>query len=404
MLPDTEPESLLPSAEQATRLTPSDPEAYRARGVAYLATGLPTEAAREYAHAVALRPRHYLLWLDLGRARDQAEDLDGAIEALRQAVMLAPNFAQPRWQLANVLFRAGRYEEAFPELRRAIAGDPTLIPLSLEMAWAASGGDVQAVEQLIQPTNSSARLALARFLARHGKALEAVELFRGTGGINEADQRALLAELMATKKYAAAYEVWASGRAGADATNHGIGAITDGGFEDKISRNDPGFGWQVNWQVATVRITLDNGEDAHQGKRSLRFDWNGNSNPVSQVLTQIVVVEPNTRYRLKFAALTKDIVSGGLPVIVVSDQSSQEYRMLGQSSVLKESEREWRDYEVEFKTGETTEAVLISLQRQPCPSEPCPIFGRLWLDAFDLKSEAQDSKPKAQGSRLKTQG
>ena len=109
------------------------------------------------------------------------------------------------------------------------------------------------------------------------------------------------------------------------------------------------------------------------------------------------MVEPNTQYRLRFAALMKDVVSGGLPVVVVSDASSKEYRMLGQSPALKEGEREWHDYEVEFKTGETTEAVLICLQRQPCPSEPCPIFGRLWLDAFDLKSEAQASKPKGQG-------
>lgn len=397
MLPDTEPESLLPSAEEASRLTPSDPETYRARGVAYLSMGKPAEAAREYAHAAALRPRHYLLWLDLGRARDQAEDSDGAIQALREAVKLAPYFAQPRWQLANVLFRAGRYEEAFPELRLAIAGDSTLLPLSLELAWAASGGDVQAVEHLIQPTNSSARLTLARFLAKHDKALEAVELFRGTDEINEADRRALLAELLATKKYTAAYEVWARGRADIEPGNHGIGAITDGGFENKISRNDPGFGWQANWQVPTVRIMLDDGADAPQGKRSLRFEWNGNSNPLSQILTQTVVVEPNTQYRLRFAALTKEVYSGGLPVIVISDASSTEYHMLGQSPALNQGEREWHEYEVEFKTGETTQAVLICLQRQPCQSEPCPIYGRLWLDAFDLKSEVQGSKLKVQG-------
>jgi Tfp pilus assembly protein PilF len=366
---------------------PADPEAYRALGVAYLANGNAAEAAKEYAHAAALRPQHYLLWLDLGRARDQAEDTEGAIVALREAVRLAPFFAQPRWQLANVLFRAGRYEEAFPELRRAIAGDSTLLPLGLELAWAASNGDVRAVEQLIQPTNSTARLTLARFLAKHGKALEAVVLFRGTDAINEADQKALLSELLAAKEYAAAYEVWASGRQGADKSNHGIAAMTDGGFEGKISRNDPGFGWQANWSVSTVRIELD-GAEHKEGARSLRFLWNGKSNPLSQLLTQTVVVEPNASYRLSFAALTKSISSGGMPLVVVSDASSSEYRVLGQSAPISESEREWHDYAVEFKTGEATTAVLISLQRQPCASEPCPIFGRLWLDSFDLKPGA----------------
>lgn len=392
MLPETEPSSLLTSAEEASRLMPADPEAYRARGVAYLANGNAAEAAKEYARAASLRPQHYLLWLDLGRARDQADDTEGAIAALREAVRLAPFFAQPRWQLANVLFRAGRYEEAFPELRRAIAGDSTLLPLGLELAWAASNGDVHAVEQLIQPTNSSARLTLARFLAKHGKALEAVELFRGTDAINEADQKALLSELLATKEYAAAYEVWASGRQGIESSNHGIAAITDGGFEGKISRNDPGFGWQANWAVSTVRIELD-GSEHKEGGRSLRFQLNGKSNPHSQLLTQLVVVEPNASYRLSFAALTKSISSGGMPLVVVSDASSNEYRVLGQSATITESERVWHDYEVEFKTGEATTAVLISVQRQPCASEPCPIFGRLWLDSFDLKpSDAARSK------------
>lgn len=384
MIPDSDPESLLPAADEAIRLAPSDPEAYRARGVAQIAINQTADAAKEYESAAALRPRHYLMWLELGRTRDQAEDIENAIKALQESVRLAPYFAQPRWQLGNVLFRAGRYEEAFAELRRAIAGDSTLLPLSLELAWAASGGDARLVEGFIQPANPQARLVLARFLARRGKALEAMELFRTTGGIAAADQKALVAELLSAKKFSSAYEVWVSGRAGLVTGNRGIAAITDGGFEDKIVVRDPGFGWQVNREVPGVRFELDEAEK-HEGARSLRVEWNGNSNPLSQVLTQLVLVEPNTTYRLRFYGLAKDIVSGGMPTLVISDAGSAEYKVLGQSEPLKEDEREWQEYFVEFKTGEGTEAALLSLQRQPCAGETCPIFGRLWLDAFSLK-------------------
>lgn len=384
MMPGSDPDSLLPAAEEASRLTPSDPEAYRARGVARVALDQPADAAVEFTQAASLRPRHYLLWLELGRARDQADDVDGALQALQESVRLAPYFAQPRWQLGNVLLRAGRYEEAFAELRRAIAGDSTRLPLALELAWAASGGDAHAVEQFIQPANPSARLQLARFLAKHGKATEAVDLFREGGGIAEADQRALVAELVTAKKFTAAYEVWASGRTGLDESNHGLAAITDGSFENKISPHDPGFGWQINQKVQTVRIRLET-KQAHDGVNSLQVEWNGNSDPYSQLVTQFALVEPKTRYRLHFVALVKDVISGGMPVVVVSDASSAEYRVLGQSTPLKKNDREWEEYDFEFETGEQTEAALLSLQRQPCASDPCPIFGRLWLDAFSLK-------------------
>ncbi len=388
MMPGTEVGGLFNSAAEASRYTPTDPEAFRARGVARLATNQPAEAAKEFAQAVALRPRHHLLWIELGHARDQAEDVEGAIKAFEEAVRLAPYFAQPRWFLGNVLFRAGRYEEAFVELRKAVAGDPSLLPLSLELAWAASGGDSRTAERFIQPSTSSARLNLARFLAKHGKATEAVELFRGTGSMNDADRKALLKELMATKEFRAAYEVWAADREGPETGNHGVATITDGSFENKINRQEAGFGWRLNFEVQTARMELETSE-VHDGERSLRLDWNGNSNPLSQLVTQLVLVEPNTSYRLHFNALLKNVVSGGLPVVVVTDASSKEYLVLGQSEPLKMDERKWRDFEIEFKTGEGTQAVLISLQRQPCASEPCPIFGRAWLDAFQLKKSSE---------------
>ena len=353
MVPGTEPEQLIVASEESSRLAQSDPDAFRARGVAQLSQERPAEAAKEYAHAVTLRPRHYLLWMDLGRARDQADNVEGAIQAFREAVRLAPYFAQPRWQLANVLFRAERYDEAFPELRRAIAGDATLLPLSMELAWAGSRGDAGRFNQMIDPSNASQRLIVGRFLAKHGKAREAVELFHATGGIADDDQKALVRELLITKQFAAAYEVWASGRAGLDVTGNGVATITDGGFESKIALGDPGFGWQVNSEVPTFKVVLETETTMiREGSRSLRVEWNGNSNPISQLVTQIVLVEPNTSYRLSFSAMGKRLVSGGLPIVVVSDASVREYKVLGESDVITGTERDWNDYKIEFKTGE----------------------------------------------------
>jgi hypothetical protein len=384
MFSQVDPEDLISAADESSRLTSLDPEAFRARGIARLAAGKASEAATEFSHALSLRPRHYLLWMDLGRARDQLDDIPGAVQAFREAVRLAPFFAQPRWQLANVLFRAEKYDEAFPELRRAITGDPTLLPLSMELAWAGSRGDVKRFMEMIDPSNVSQRLIVGRFLAKHGKARDAVELFHSSGGIAEEDKRALVRELIETKQFVEAYEVWANGREGVDASKGGLATITDGGFETKIVRDDSGFGWKVNVDVVTFRVTLDTASK-RDGERSLRLEWNGESNPTSQLVTQIVLAEPNTNYRLSFQALARGIVTGGMPIIVISDASSSEYQVLGKSGMIKEGEQMWSDYDVGFKTGERTTAVLISLQRDTCDTPQCPIFGRVWLDSFVLK-------------------
>ncbi len=384
MFPGTDSQDLLNVAEESSRLASSDPDAFRARGIAQMAMSRPAEAAKEFYHAVSLRPRHYLLWLDLGRALDQSDDIDGAIKALQESVKLAPFFAQPRWELANVLFRAERYDEAFVELRHAIAGDATRLPLSLEMAWAASRGDAQKFQEMIVPTSPSARLMVGRFLAKHGKPREAVQLFHSTGGIAEADQRALVKELVAAKQFVSAYEVWSSGRSAAGPNTDGLASVTDGGFENKIIKDDPGFGWQVNVEVPTARISVET-TVRQEGARSLRLEWNGDSNSFSQLVTQTVLVSPNTQYVLTFQALGKGLVSGGMPVIVVSDASSNEYKALAESQPISDGERDWMEYKIEFKSGEKSEAVLVTLQRRPCASNQCPIFGRLWLDAFQMK-------------------
>ncbi|MCA1607551.1 MAG: tetratricopeptide repeat protein [Acidobacteria bacterium] len=67
-------------------------------GVALWRSGQHDEAIKQFEWASALRPRHYHLWLELGRMRRQAGDQQGALVAFREAVRRAPYYAQPRWQ------------------------------------------------------------------------------------------------------------------------------------------------------------------------------------------------------------------------------------------------------------------------------------------------------------------
>ena len=371
------------------RLGPSDASAHYARAVALWGTGRLDAAIGEYETAASLRPRDYVVWQELGRARGQAGEEQGALAALTEAVRLAPFYAQPRWQLAQILLRSGRRDEAFAELRRAVASDPGLFPQAIELAWDACGGDTRAAENVIRPQSDAQRVELARFFAAHGKADEAIRLFRSAGAVSDRERDALLTQLLGAGRFREAYEVWSKGRAGVDGTpGYGISQVVDGGFEKGIFTKQ-GFGWRVGRDSKAVQVSLEANEaraGEGGGPRSLRVDFSGASNQALPVISQLVLTEPNTGYRLSFAARTEKIVTGGPPVVVISDADPNNgQKVIAQSKALPPGTSEWQNYVVEFATDNSTTAIVINFQRQNCSADPCPAFGRVWLDDFILR-------------------
>jgi tetratricopeptide (TPR) repeat protein len=365
-------------AEEAVRVSPADPETRSALAAALYTSGDLGGTLGELERAASLRPRDYLLWLQLGRVRDEAGDTEGALRALREAVRLAPYYSEPRWQYGNVLYRAGRFDEAFRELRRAAESDPALFPALVDLAWGTDKGDARAVEEVVKPQTDAQRLSLARFFVKKGKITEALSLFRAAAGISREEQRNLLAELIKNKQFKAAYEVWDAGRGG---KSGGAASITDPGFEGSINLSEAGYGWRQERGLEGVKLSSET-KGPRSGSRCLLIEWSGNSQPESTVISQLVLIEPNTRYRLSFFARTEEVVTGGPPVLVVTDASDNEAHALGQSKEFPRDTNGWQEYEAVFTTPATAEAVLISVRRQSCPADPCPTFGRVWLDDF----------------------
>jgi len=375
--------NVIDAADRAVRLTPSDPEAHYTRATVLSDSGDVTEGIKEFEQAIALQPRRYVLWLELGNSRDSAGDMNGALAALKEAVRLAPYYAQPRWRLGNLLLRTGRLDEGFEEIHRATASDPSLFPAAIDLAWGAYNADARKVEQVLQPQTSTDRLVMARYFAKRGKTIEAIKLFRDAGGASEQDRLSLLAELLAAKKFKEAYEVWASA-SNVSGGKSGGAIINNGGFENRLVDNDTGFGWQFARDPQTINISLDTNE-RRSGAHSLRVNFNGASAPSARVLSRLVLVEPNTPYQLSFAVRTQDIVTGGLPMVTVRDAGNDD-RVLAQSKLLPQGTSAWQNYEANFTTPSSTEAVVIALQRQNCSDTPCPIFGQIWFDDFTLKN------------------
>jgi len=365
------------AGKQAVQLTPHDAESHFAHAEVLSLTGRPGESIMELERAIALRPSDYQLWLSLGLLRDQTGDPTAALAAFNEAVKRAPFYAQPRWQRGNLLLRTGQYEAAFKDLNQAAQSDPELIPNLIDLAWSVSKADPKLTEQLAQINTEKLRIAFARFLARQGKPSETLDQFRAAGFVGSDIRRELVEQLLAKEAFGEAFEIWKS--------NHPVAGtiIFDGGFDAPLTFEQAGFGWRVTRTMPAVTLAVDSIE-AHSGSKSLRLQFDGDSSTGSPFVSQLILLEPARRYRISFASRSKDIVSGGLPVIVIKNAGGDK-KELGHSTPLSQGTVAWQVSSFEFEVPVDTTAVLLGLQRGSCSTSPCPAFGSIWLDSFSLE-------------------
>jgi tetratricopeptide (TPR) repeat protein len=363
-------------AELAASLAPTDPDAHFAHAWLLSNAGDAAGAIDAYGRALALRPGDYVLWLELGKERERAGDAAGALLAFREAARLAPFYAQPRWQLGNALLRAGSREEAVAELRRAAASDPRLYPNLIQTLWHASSRDARALVRDASPGTPEETFAVARLLIKEGEPGEGLKLLRESGArLTDESRKGLVADLITTEHFAEASLLWSEGRVP-------IGSLTDGGFEGETSAGEEGFGWRFARDVQSVKLSLDT-DAPREGARSLKVEYAGNSEPAKPSVSRLVAVEPGVRYRLTFSARAKELVTGGPPFVqLVSAAKSSE--TLAETAPLRASTDGWQDSALEF-TAPLAGAVRVALLRKPCATSPCPAFGSVWLDAFELR-------------------
>lgn len=368
----------LEATERALSINSGDPEAHYARALRLEAVGRNEEAIREFEKATLLRPQDYFFWQELGRARDENEDTGGALTALQEAIALAPDYAQAHWQLGNLLLRNEQLDAGFAELRLAADSDPSLVSAMIDLAWSMCEGDTKSLLSWAQPRNDNERVLLAGFLVSRKQVDEAMALLRFATNVSAQDRQSLTAALLSAGKFNEAFDVWAGGISG----ETGREKIFDGSFEGTIS-NERSFGWKPTQATQTVHILLDP-NSSQTGERSLRLDYSGGFDTGVPVVAQLVLVKPLTRYRLSFNARTEDLKSAALPMVVVKDEEGS-HQIIAQSLPLPEVSHGWREFAIEFKTADMMSVITINIQRQPCSSNPCPIFGRAWFDDFLLK-------------------
>lgn len=108
-------------ADSLIGLYPDDPELYLFRGQCYEADRSYEAAVRMYAQSVERDTGFALGVMSLGYAYSTLGEQEKAVEFMQRYIQMAPDQPDPRASYADILVRAGRYDEALEQYRAALA-------------------------------------------------------------------------------------------------------------------------------------------------------------------------------------------------------------------------------------------------------------------------------------------
>ena len=374
-------------AEYAASFAPSDPMANWFLASSNRDIFSPEKldvSLKRYEQVVRLAPNDFRWWIELGRAREQVEDFEGAEKAFLKAVEIAPAYTYPRWQIGNFYLRRGETEKALVELKKA-ADTSTLYRLQVfSTLWDYFDKDTEILER-VAGDSPQVRAHLALFYASKEQALDSLRIWETLSPedqkANESTAKVIAQGLFEKKYYRSA--VGFSRRIGLD-PDADLEKIQNGSFELPVSREDGSyFGWKVI-PAEKVDVRIDPTQK-HEGNKSLRVVFNGFSGAQYGHVYQIVAVEPGAKYRLSYSYRTENLKSAGNPLIEVADAKDDTLLAAGKTFEIGSTDG-WQKQEIEFIAPEKAEGVTIRLARAFCGSQ-CPLFGTVWLDDFQLSRQ-----------------
>ena len=382
-------ENNLNVAQMAVSMAPDDPLTHWRIAQAsqkVLPLDQQGQAIAEYEKAVSLSPYDYRVWMSLGRAYEQNGDAAKAEQSLRQAVALAPSYAYPRWYLGNLLLRNGRYDEAFAELRIAGDADPELRPQQFNLIWAIHSSDPEALKNAVGQS-SGARASFALYLLTQKRFEEGLRLWNALSSDDKRANRdsgeSILTQLTTEHRYHDALKVW--NEIIPEKYRTELGKVFDGSFEGGGAYGPNSvFGWQVK-SAPQMQAGIDP-NNHYGGSRSLRMSFNVRANLETINVAQLIAVAPQTEYELRCFMATEKLQTGSAPVIQIVDPATN--TALVSSAPAPNGSNDWSRINLNFKTGEKTEAVYLKIVRVSCSTDEtpvCPIFGSVWYDDFSIE-------------------
>ncbi len=364
-------------SQLAINWAPADPATY------WLRASIDNDIA-VHEQAVRRAPFDYRWRQELGRALEQDERFERAEAEFKKAAELAPTFAFPRWRLANFYLRRGRVDEAVEELKKAASNNQIYRDQAFSLVWDFFGKDASKVEELAGE-GSEARARLAYFFAGRGRADDALRnwnlLSDEEKTVNPELLRGMAIGLYEQLYFPQSLEFARQAGFDPDAVPE---KVTNDSFEKNLSEGpNSRFGWMVARGDPKFDVAVDQ-KVRREGTRSLRVTFRNFVKSELYNITQTVVVEPSSRYRLRFWVRTENLKSAGPPLLEIVN--AHVGMPIARSQTFATGTNDWQEYTLDFNTPENCTAVNIRTTRAYC-GEGCPIVGIFWYDGFELNRQ-----------------
>lgn len=371
-------------ADLALRWAPSNPQASKLRALfGKDSASNDSRTAIEIAEeTVRLAPNDFRWRIELARSLAQDEQFDRAEVEYERAVELAPSYAVVRWAYGNFLMRQERIDEAFTQLKLAATVNGFFRDQVFSLAWDYFGKDASRLEDLADE-NSESRTHLAYFFASRGRADDAL---RNWNRLND-EEKALNSSFLKVM----AQGVFEQGHyAQALAFEKQLGvdeevqpeAITNASFENGLNGESKSrFTWQVARNIPKLEIASDQNVK-RTGTRSVRFTFRGFNRTELNNLSQIVVVSPSRKYRLRVWLRTENLKSIGTPILDII--SANDNKPIARSQPFSTGSSDWQEVVLDFATPENCSAITLRTIRAFC-GDDCPMTGTFWYDDFELQ-------------------
>ncbi|MBK7391778.1 MAG: tetratricopeptide repeat protein [Chloracidobacterium sp.] len=387
MVDTTRPEAKI-IADWLVETAPNDPETHYAAAIVYERTFEPEDLTRslaEYETSVAVAPHNYIVWTNLGRARDRSGDVDGAEAAFAKALALAPNYASVRWAYGNSLIRHEKTDEGFAMIANAAAFDPKYADSAASISLQILGGDVVQARRLLGDTPDT-NAALAKVLAAERRYEEAFDAWSRLSLDDKTtrfkDMSVTLLGVVSEARKIRIAAAMTGDIFGGNGAKPVTGQISNGGFEDSLKmRGAQAFEWNIA-EGTDPQIGLSTAAK-RSGNYSLWLTFDSFESKAFRSIFQTVAVVPGATYELE-GFYRADIKSKATFKWEVIDPTNSGRIAVSDDLTLA---GDWTTLRVKFTVPESTDGVLIRFIREGCGVAACPVSGKIAFDDLSLKQQ-----------------
>jgi Tetratricopeptide repeat len=356
----------------------------------------PTRAIQDYQAAVKDDPRSARYWMDLASAYEAAGESSRAKDAFEQAKSVYPMSAEVAWHYGNFLLRQGNLPEAYEELRRSAAADPSLLPLTVSRTFRAGVSVNELLDYVLPPTPNAYLQAIDFFSLRRQDDFALTMWNRLMSLATNGEKPLQITQtfpffdaLIRDDRSDDARRVWpqALAAAGLNAELNSRqppndSVVWNGNFASEFVNGGLDWRWEP---VPDVWIGFDSERPSTNG-RSIRLEFGGGSNLELHEPAQFVPVEPGHSYHFHAYMRTQSITSDSGTAFALLDPNHP--NELSKYTEALTGSHDWTPLEMDFTTGADTHFLLVQLARGASRSFDNRLGGVVWIADVELLPQA----------------